>query len=86
MKGGREVVSGRGVEPARTKPDGPPCYAPCPACRTLVLNGITQAGLRLALDVQHATYTVVWENGAPQPLLSASRAYPVHVCVRKEMG
>ena len=65
---------------SRSKPDAPPCSAPCGTCGALVLTGKTQAGAPLALDVGIRTYTVLWENGKPHPMFYESRAYPVHRC------
>ena len=60
--------------------DAVPVYAPCEVCGQPVLLGMTRTGTSLALDVGQATYTVVWPNGTPRPLMEASRAYPVHRC------
>jgi len=62
----------------RGRPDPPPCYVPCEACGTLVLLGITAAGVRLAVDTHVRTYVVQWTPGEAMPRLSESRAYPVH--------
>ena len=72
------------VPPPRRGTEPSPCYARCEACGTVVLSGSTGAGARLALDTQHATYTVVWPAGTPAPVLHASRAYPVHRCRQHE--
>ena len=66
--------------PRSTRPAPPPCYAPCEACGASVLTGKTTAGVRLCLDTQHATYTVDWPAGTPEPALHHSRAYPLHRC------
>ena len=66
--------------PRSTRAEPEPCYAPCEACGALVLTGTTTAGVRLALDTQHATYLVEWPAGTPEPVLHHSRAYPVHCC------
>src|SRR6266516_8213333 len=60
---------------ARTKPEPPPCYAPCGVCGGLVLTGRTQAGASLALDTGIKTYVVDWSHGAPEPELVESRGY-----------
>ena len=66
--------------PRSTRAEPEPCYAPCEACGASVLTGKTTAGVRLCLDPQHATYTVDWPAGTPEPALHHSRAYPVHRC------
>jgi len=70
--------------PGRRTLDLPPCHAPCATCGALVLVGATQSGTRLALDVGIRTYTVLWLNGTPEPVLHDSRGYPVHRCPRWE--
>ena len=70
--------------PRSRTPEPSPCYAPCEGCGQAVLTGTTAAGARLALDTQHATSLVDWEQGAPAPRLVASRGYPVHGCHRRE--
>lgn len=60
------------------------CYAPCPQCGVQVLAGCTPNGARLAVDPGIATYVVQWQERTPQPVLLASRGYPVHQCVQKE--
>jgi hypothetical protein len=71
--------------PSRGKTqDFPPCYAPCAACGRPVLHGETTAGQHLVLDTAVRTYSVVWPNGAVQPILLPSPAYPTHHCVQKE--
>ena len=71
-------------EHGRNKYAAPPCYVSCSACSAMVLTGATATGTTLALDTHMPTYTVQWNPGTPQPLLAQSRAYPVHVCPRKE--
>src|SRR5207245_3804225 len=68
---------------SRGKPDPRPCYAPCCVCGAQVLTGRTQAGAQLALDVGIRTYIVDWPHGAPVPVFTESRAYPVHRCARE---
>ena len=66
--------------PRSTRAEPAPCYGPCEACGVSVLTGKTPAGVRLCLDTQHATYTVAWPAGTPEPVLHHSRAYPLHRC------
>jgi hypothetical protein len=79
------MVSG-GLHPTAEVPtkrqakDTPPCAVPCEACGQAILLGETASGTRLALETHVRTYTVLWEPGAPRPLLAQSRSYPVHRC------
>jgi hypothetical protein len=79
-----------GRDPTADMPEGaskraetPPCYRPCRTCGTNVLTGRTAAGAEHALDVDIATYVVLWDSGAPYPLLQQSGGYPVHRCGQK---
>jgi len=72
--------------PRSTRAEPAPCYVPCEACGQAVLHGTTSAGVRLALDTQVPTYTVVWPAGTPEPVLQGSRAYPVHHCRQGQEG
>jgi hypothetical protein len=64
---------------ARTDTEPAPVHVPCGACGALVLTGAPVDGRRLALDPSGRTYVVRWHHEA-QPVLSLSRAYPVHQC------
>ena len=65
--------------PTSRRKDHPPAYAACEACGAMVVTGATACGMRLALDLHHKTYTLVWHHEA-LPALQESRAYPVHQC------
>ena len=67
--------------PRRTR-DYPPCYAPCVPCGAPVLTGVTAQGQRLALEVQGATYVVIWASETPVPRLVQSQGYPGYRCPR----
>jgi hypothetical protein len=57
-----------------------PAYRLCEGCGTPILTGQTDDGQRLTLEVNTATYVVIWENAAPVPRLVQGQGYPVHWC------
>ena len=69
--------------PMSRKKAAPPCYAPCPRCRAMVLTDKAPAGHAVTVEPGVQTYTVVWANGAPEPTLHESRGYPAHRCWRE---
>lgn len=69
------------LPPGATRgPQHPPVHGACPRCGVLVLAGRTPQGQTVLVEPGVPTYVVQWDPGAPQPMLYASRGYPVHRC------
>ena|SRR5215831_1088640 len=64
----------------RTAPEALPASRPCAICGAMVLHGRTRTGERLKLDTTQQSYVVLWDQGADEPWVLASRAYPRHQC------
>jgi hypothetical protein len=70
--------------PPRTPVPPSAPYHPCPQCATPVLTGQTSTGAQVTVEPGTPTFTLVWNDPHAPPMLSQSRAYPVHRCGHKE--
>jgi hypothetical protein len=66
--------------PPRTPAPPSAPYHPCATCGQQVLTGTTAQGQLVDVEPDQLTYTVLWPEGRPAPLLSLTRGYPLHRC------